>query len=274
MSKVPPEIDRLLWATAESGDPRAVEEFGERYPAYRTELVERVKMVRSFRAARPHAEAPVFRPSMELTRRRSPRGWVFAAGALAFASFAFASVATWRHFNNAAPQPAQTTNSWSNPAKDSSQPEVARPGDTMHVIPKTGSGPVVAKDPEAPVTPFERVVSASHEHIGLVQLLRELGAQAKVRIDIAPGFENQIVEARYLGLPLMQVLEDLGQNFGFTATVQDETSVLVIPAIDPSRPPVTVPDGSFSAPTGDENPAHKPAPALKSGNIDKGVANY
>lgn len=277
MNKIPAEIDNLMWAAAESGDPRAVDEFGQRYPAYRSELVKRVAMVRSLRTARPWVDAPPFRPSAHVQHRQPRRSWALvAAGGLAFATVAFASIATWQRTFPATHRTAMVEPiAVSKP--DLPHAKAVQPHEStgeMHVVPKDVPNDVPTNpEPIVAIAPFERPVTVSHERVSLVGLMRELALQARVKLIVAPGFQDQMVEARYAGVPFLQAMQDLGQNFGFTPMVQGDNEILAIPALDPSKPPVTVPQGSYSEPLdGTENTQKKPGP-VKSGNTDNYSGN-
>lgn len=250
MNRIPHEIDRLMWATAESSDPRAIEEFGERYPAYKSELVARIKLVRSLRAARPTTDTPVFRPSSESVQHGWNRGWALAAGAVALASIAFASVSVWNSNHRQRPVSIERIDT-ELPTKSRNTDPVRSSG-TMHVVPKTPQENSETPTQNPVVTPLERPVTIARSQAHLTQVLQEAASQARIKLEFAPGFEDQVVDARYDGLPFSQVMADLGQNFGFTAMPQGEDSVLIVPALDPSKPPVTVPYGSYSLPSDDK----------------------
>lgn len=251
MSHVPPEIDALLWQAAESRDPRVVEEFGERYPAFRGELVQRLQMVRELRSARPDKPAPNFRPGARPARRTL--SWpAFAAAGVALATIGWASVATVQRLN-AVPK--------------STEPQAVRPSDSEHAVQARPSQPAPFREPDPqgkgsdgqpapqPPKPFETLVTCVHESVSLRQAIQEVASVARIRLEFAPGFEEQTVTTNYVQLPAKQVLDNLGQTYGFTAYTQTEDSLLIVPAMDPEKPQVTVPEGSGSEPS--DGPKHE-----------------
>ncbi|MBS1722114.1 MAG: hypothetical protein JSS66_03795 [Armatimonadetes bacterium] len=252
MTKLPPEIDRLIWALAETNDSRAIEEFGERYPAYREALVERIKLVRRLRAAKPTREVPGWNYHPAPSQPRYSRGLGLVLAGAALASLAFATVTTLDRFvfhkqqptestKTGGPPPIQPYDGPSHPVKPST--EVIEPS----VAPKGGTGQV-GQAGETKADPFSKLVTVDHEHIKLSQLIKEIALQAGLKLEVAPGLTDDVVAAKYIGVPAIEALQDLGQNFGFSVHIEHDDGALLIPAIDPSKPPVTVPNGSFSEP--------------------------
>lgn len=263
MTPIPPEIDRILWATAESRDPRAYEEFAERYPTYRNELVERVALIRGLRAARPAREAPPLR--LTPAPRPSPRHRTlsFALAGVFVASLAFATVTTVQNWSSPPtkdPPPAIITGSGFKPDPDASHSAPKPNG--LNAMPKNLRTDEPSLQPPASNDPFERLVTIDSEKVRLSVLIKTIAAQARLRLTVAPGFEDQDVDARYLETSARLALEDLGQNFGFSLVVQQDNEALIIPTTDISKPPITVPDGNYSEPseghTGVKDPASLP----------------
>ncbi|MBS1714434.1 MAG: hypothetical protein JST30_08880 [Armatimonadetes bacterium] len=251
--RIPPEIDDALWSVAESSDPRAIEEFGNRYPAYKAALVERVRLVRRLRSSRPAGEVPPmrFRPIPARTSKRWP---VFAVGGLMFATLAWGTVAKLSapaHGPSVESTAAATGLPSNGPTKDGrSTPLSLAPGDK-----KVEQAPDLAdREPVQPPMaedPFERTVTLDHEKVRLTSLLKEIAGQAKLKLEVAPGLEDVEVEARYASMPAKDVLRDLGDNFGFTVMVQEGAHALVIPALDERsrQNGGSVPSGQGSGPT-------------------------
>ena len=270
MKTLPPDIERTIWTLAESNDHRAIDEFGIRYPDYKQDLVARIQMVRSLKGARPHREVPRL---MLPQRRPAPsfgRVFGFSLAGAVLATMAFAAVYTANSSTRKEPEPkAEVVQSVVSPSASSEQ--------------STPRGPLVAKDNEkpaenadgttahsgasTPADPFDRLVTVEVESTTVTRLIRDIAAQARLKIEFAPGFQEQTIAARYISLPARQVLDDLGQNFGFTLLVQSGNHALIVPAIDESKPPVTVPDGSFSEPKSEKpddiDPSKLPGPYKK-----------
>jgi len=251
--RIPAEIEEALWTVAESNDPRAIDEFGKRYPAYKEALIDRIQMVRRLRSSRPLGEAPAmkFRPAPAPTPRRWP---ALALGGLLFAGLAWGTVSNWPAPRKQPDSPVQS----SSVAGPTSEPTTDGRGSPLALAPgdhKVESGPShedVGK-PEtvaAPSDPFERPVTVDHGKVKLTALLREIGMQAKLKLEVAPGLEDVEIEAHYAATPAKDVLRDLGDNFGFTVMVQEGSHALVIPALDERSGPTggAVPSGQGSGP--------------------------
>lgn len=249
MSKVPPLVEDLIWQIAEDGDPQAVLEFERRYPEFVPELEKRMAMVRQIRLARPSSPDLRFAPRPAPVRGPWPRT-AWAAVGLLGASLAFATFMAVR------PKPAPvkpgpagiTANSGSSQEPTGT---VWGPRD-VPIEPGAGSGGQQAQQPpptQAPASPFDRPVTLDSSSIMLSQAIVSIATQARLRLDIAPLFEDRAIEAHYTGLTARQVLEDLGQNFGFSLVVQQGNEALIIPALDPNKPPTNLPNDSYSLPS-------------------------
>lgn len=240
----PKMVDELMWKVAESGDPAAQEEFERRYPDHAAELARRIAMVDSLRGARPKAVPPRF----VRTPQPAGPGWPKSAWAVSGALAAGLAVAATFVFRPPAPRVPEPPPAKATPVATGG-PVPASAGLGGEPVPKNGAAqnpPVQA--PPAPPSPFERLVQLDADRIRLSDAVRQIASQAQLVIEVAPGFEDQEIEAHYAGVTAKQALDDLGQNFGFTVIVQQGNQGLLVPALDPNRPPVSVPEGSFSMP--------------------------
>ncbi len=263
--KIPQDIDRLLWSVAEQHDPRAFDEFAERYPAYKDELVARTKLVRSLRGARPNRDVPVFNlPQAHRAQSRARMFQVFALGALVVVAAASVGVTVFRHQATSSRQtppvssPASQQHGSMLPHSNQLPPETVGPKRVGQSAPVTPHPVQPAQAPD----PFGRLVTVDEEGAALSQVLRDIAHQAGIHLEFAPGMSEETVNVRYMALPAKLAFEDLGQNFGISVVVQEGSRALVIPAIDSSRPVVTLPDGSYSEPaepaTGSSDQARTP----------------
>lgn len=267
MKDIPQDIERTIWAIAESNDPRAIDEFGVRYPAYKSELVERIQLVRSLKASRPMKEPPRLNLPQKQPSRSFGRGFSLVLAGAAVFTVAVATVITIN-----AKQPAKQEKPYVSEERTNALMQDQRVAKQGGPIKQEGSEVVnpetnTTEASKAPLGPFERLVQLDHKEARLSNVIREIAQQARLSLDFAPGFEEQTIAARYVDVPAKEALDDLGQNFGFTVMIQEGNKAIVVPAIDPSRPPVTVPDGSFSEPkeSKSEDPNHQ---RLKNSNLD------
>ena len=66
----------------------------------------------------------------------------------------------------------------------------------------------------------------------LQTVLKLVAAQGKLGITIAPGLSNPDVAIQYEDKTVIEILQDLGRQYAFTAFDQGDGSVLIIPARD------------------------------------------
>ena len=100
MKKVAPEIDSQMWTVAEDGNERAIDEFGDRHPELRSELLHRMDMVKW--ASRGEKKRLVWNRKKSIPRfvlkessrepipARGPMMWAMGLALAALAAAAFA----------------------------------------------------------------------------------------------------------------------------------------------------------------------------------------
>lgn len=242
-AKLPPEIDRMLWSVAESNDPRAIEEMGDRYPAFRGELTARIHMVRSLKGSRPTHEVPRFSLPQPV-----PTPWyvrpvaLVSAGAL-LATLALATVVTVSSRRTTKLPPVQPINV-EKPVQAVKKPdEQGVPSDTLNT-PKIKPQDVAPVN--EPTLPWDTLVTFETDGMSLKEAIKQIAAQGGLTVDFAPGLSAERVAATYTAVTVTEALADLGQNFGFTALPEGERKILIVPATDPARPPVNLPESSHS----------------------------
>lgn len=250
MSKYPEEIDELMWTLAESDDDAAIEEFGERYPNFRSELAQRMQMVRGLRGSRPKAEpvkhkAKRFTPTAPENKVSVPSRWTMTAAAVfVLASLCFATYAVTNYYNQANRKPDVVVNNNLPPDSTPQDPvtENNLPDNQPEATPNKGYGNQESITSEPYVEPFDRPVTLVATRITLANALNLIASQIGVTLTSAPGMPDIEIAADYRNVTARHVLEDLGKNFGFTPMVQSPREALLIPSTDPSggdspRPP-------------------------------------
>lgn len=258
MNKVPPELDRLMWTLAEEGNPKALEEFGGRYPDHVAELGRRLSMVRGLRGGKKTLAAatvpaiPTF--SLRRTESRSPFQWTLI-GALVTGAVAAACYTVWLFG-----QPVEGAKNLQTVKSDA--PVIAPPAvsGTDPVIPPAAN-PVysdhlpsnnptqAAPLPSAPITtPRENVAktpsylkpkSVKWREVKLISAIRLLSAESQLQVEIAPGFQDQTIDVDIQDRNTIEILKELGKRYGFTVMEQGEGQVLVVPAVDGANQPPT-----------------------------------
>lgn len=235
MSRIPPEIDQLMWTLAEEGNPNAEAEFLRRYPLYREELLRRRGTVSGLRTGRPmvkpEAKKPIprFVPREKVAPQRPATRTLVGVGALALGALALGSYTLTSFLSPAphAPGNAVVTTVAPPSAVNQETPSVQA---TPHPnFPDTAPAP----EPEPrPIPSYERPHSLVVKSAPLSDVLTLLGAETGVKVLAAPGMPNPTVAVEFHDMTAMQMLNDLGQQYAFTAFDQGDGSVVLYPAVD------------------------------------------
>lgn len=232
-----------MWQIAESMDDQAIEQFNERYPKYRAELMSRMTMVRGIKGSRPiqvHTKTR-FLPSPQRLNSEPPRWVAFAAATFLLAAGVFATLGTLKFVEsrNAPPQVVDgtmggmTANNGNNPTQSTPPKD-----DTTAVIPPGEDDEI----PIVPASPMDKKVTIVAKNISLENALNDIALQAGIRLESAPGMPSIIIELDYRDISAIEVLKALGISYGFTPMIQTPTSALLIPARDPNSPtPLEIP---------------------------------
>ncbi|MDX2064367.1 MAG: hypothetical protein SFX74_01360 [Fimbriimonadaceae bacterium] len=242
MKRIPEEIDSLMWGIAESGDPSAVDQFAVRYPQYEAEMRKRIALVSGFKRAKPKTDpvrsVPKFSPRREIAEPRA--SWTPAAWAIGL-SLAALGVASFTAFSLFGPKPTRDrppvvadqgnqpeVKPWgSNPRPDVAPP--ISPVDGMRTEPNPRDVPPLRTGEPA----YLRPTSVHIAKAKLADALALIGAQSGLEVVVAPGFPDVEVTVDYDGLSAIQILQELGRDYGFTAFDQGNGSVIAVPATDP-----------------------------------------
>lgn len=235
MSTIPPSLDELMWLIAEQDDPSALDAFGKRYPEYRGELAERLKMVHSLKGSKlagtiDPSFIPEFKPRA-YTRPLFPRWPAFAAASVLLVAVAFGSYVAVKKFAAPVPTtgptaPIETVQPWV-----ANEPGVqTKPLVKPNPEPPIPSGAVAA--PEIP--PYERPLDLRMEGVTLLEVVSTIVRLSGLSVEVAPGLQNDLVTMDYHGMTGQQMLTDLGKNLGFTPLEEGPGRLLLVPATDPS----------------------------------------
>ncbi|HRF61029.1 MAG TPA: hypothetical protein PLH94_14085 [Fimbriimonadaceae bacterium] len=309
--KIPTHIDEKLWQLAEGGDADAALAFLASYPELKPEFEARSTMVAQLRGARPAPAnpltVPAFRTPAPAPTPFLPRWAMAATASVALLGLGFASYMVVKYSGAPEPKPIPITRNDSTGTPDgttSGPPESLKPrfvfqNPTPGTADRGGSNPPRVEfagppaptrtsklsppvsDPKPQDVPELRPITIRSNKIGLHRALRSIGAKAGLKILIAPGLEDEIVVLDYRG-PALQVLTDIGRNFGFTPITQGERTIILVPAadptaaagmpdspVDPMRPnaPKSTPAGGEQQPPAQPKP--KPGPKPRQGNPDR-----
>jgi len=230
MKRVAPELDGLMWTLAEEGNDRAIDEFGARHPELRSELLRRIAMVKGLRGEKKRTiEAPKAIPRFvpKETKTTGPNyvvgGLVLAAlCAFAFAVTIFLTPSPRVHSGDVPNRVAPVAENQPPPRQDPA--------------PQTPNEPVVNVNPPTPAQKEAdeklKPGTLKVEHAPLLTVLQMMADVCGVEIIPAPGMPNPDVVVDYRDLNAMQMLQDLGKQYGFTPMDQHDGSIIVIPAVE------------------------------------------
>jgi hypothetical protein len=229
--KIPEDIDQLMWSVAESGDPRAVDEFELRFPDFKYELGKRLMMVRQLRGAKAgpigDKAIPQFQPPRRETGLRAYPVRLVAA-VVVLAAMAAISFTVTRALLGAPDQPRF--------AVTPEDGELRSVQD--HVLPRQPE-PTPSFVPPNPreelPKEYLRKISVSVESAPLSQVLALVAERAGFQLEIAPGLDNPRIAMAYENADGIAILEDMGKQLGFTPFFQGGGKVLIVPAVDPKR---------------------------------------
>lgn len=232
--RIAPDVDQLMWVLAEQKDRKAVEEFEERFPELRLELAKRVALVNNLRGAGRalHPEAPRFRaPQSAPPRWNRPLAAVFLAAclsALALGTF-YATRALLPERAVPISNPAPTERPVGTPAPvpvPAPDPGLSAPGEALPTAPPP------AIDPPAYIPKYLQRHSIAIQEASLLTVLEAIATQTGMQVEVAPGFEDVKISCDYRDSTGLEMLQDLGAKFGFTALSQGGNKVLIVPAVD------------------------------------------
>jgi len=233
MKGVPSDLDQLMWSIAESGDVAAADDFERRFPEWRAELESRISMVRGLKHAKPTArpatpEIPKFVPKPKPAQAPQKVGWVVALSAtavLAFSTFMYVYLKPPEPVPIQQPEPAPktqpTTDDWTTDELPS-EPQAANPS--------ANSNAPQSQVPPPVTMPWEHRHDLAIEGAPLVDVLNLIGDVTKLKVEIAPNMPNPTVTVTYTQRTGMEMLNELGRQYGFTALDQGKGTVLIVPA--------------------------------------------
>lgn len=245
MKNLSPELNNLMWQIAEARDDAAIEEFVAKHPDLRAELISRVNMVQGLKGSKPHTPkvSTKFLPSPRSLNRETPRALALTVVIFLVAAGAFATMGILRFIENRNTTATVVTPEKLRPVSANNGPQIEQ------TVPrgKPEPGPMPDEKPVQPLRaeePFQRPVTIVAKNMTLDMVLNDIAIQAGLDLQSAPGMPEAMVEIDFRETPAIQVLEALGQTFGFTALIQTSSSALLIPARDQNDPRTPIGSGS------------------------------
>jgi len=237
--KISPEVDRLMWLVAEENNSKAIEDFGNRFPDLRVELVRRLEMVRSLRGAGNKVrtlEVPAFRPKLVPSAPRVSYRLAFAAAAVAFAAIGLGTYALVSNSGRLQAPRIQPI-----PTEMPTMPPAVTYNEHLPA-PQPTQTPLVPQN-QVPNDIPDYMQPQNFEFHGtkLAMALRMIATAGHFQIEIGPGLPDIEVSSNYGQVTPVEALKRLGEEFGFTAFAQEKGRVLIIPVKDADHDPGTAP---------------------------------
>lgn len=249
MTRMTPEIDRLIWAVAESNSDNAKQEFIQRYPEFEAELQKRLGLVRGLKANRPTpASAPVkpaFRPRARPVK--SPSWLQYTLGALSLGAVITLGYLGARAMTTpqairpvetdvqvrpgSEPRPAEQPQETS-PSVNSTTEIPNKPSVINETPPSTQLSP--APEPAS----WQKVQNIHVSDAPLQTVMKLVAMKGGIKLEIAPGTQNPQISYHSNQKNAIEILKDLGATYGFTPLLDGEDTVIAIPVVTHPANPV------------------------------------
>jgi hypothetical protein len=224
MNKPSSDIEALIWMVAESGDSKAVSDFEQRFPEYRGEMLRRLNMIQGLKGAKATRPPgiPRFKPRPKPRPQIRPVSIVIGVGLAGLAAASFL-----------------VTVNVLKPRQNESMANLQPIAHTSRFDPDELPAPTVptpAPDTAPKIeAPYEKPITVHIERAPLQTILTAVGQQGGLTVQLAPGLPDPEIQADYSGVSAAEILQDLGERFGFTAFNEGEATILIVPAIDKTR---------------------------------------
>lgn len=232
---IPPEVDDLMWTLAESGNDKAIEEFGDRYPKLRGDLTKRIETVRwlkkANKPAEPKPKSAPFTPKEHIAPDTSQwaRVAVWSLALLAIGAVAF--VATMLLTKDPIPEPVKSVapSRAKNAPQDTPRPTAPK----VDITPNASTSPV--PDPVADAATVKRV-NIKLTDAPLSSVFELIQVQAGIKVIADKNVPNPNVTIEFYSVSPMEVLTTLGRQHGFTAFDQHDGTIVVVPGQSAASP--------------------------------------
>lgn len=232
----PHEFNDILWQLAESQDQKQIEAFLKQHPELKPELKARISMISGIKGAKHTVKAKNerFMPSARPLSSDPPRWAAALAATVLMAGAVFATVGTLKYVEskNAPPRtlgPGEIRKDLT--SKNGNAPEPLKNEDPIpdtYIPESTDVPPLVATRAN------ENRVTIVARQISLATALNDIGIQAGIQLNSAPGMPDPTITLDFRDVPAIDVLKALGAKLGFTPMEETDSSILLIPARDPN----------------------------------------
>ncbi len=232
---IPREIDDLMWTIAEGTDQSAIEEFGDRYPNLREELLKRIRTIKALKSGSRGPKVSSV-PTFQNTQIR-PANWRLIWSSFAFAVLVISAFGVYKLNMHSTPPPEVTPVNLQpavlpdvnveNPTTSGPHPILVQPN------PSQGSNtPTLPNATNSPATPVTKLKSMKLESASLHAAILLIAEEDHLTVTIAKGTPNPTIKIDYQQMSPMDMLKDLGQQYAFTTVLDGDHAILIIPKKD------------------------------------------
>jgi hypothetical protein len=230
MKGIPPEIDALMWQLAENGNPVAQAEFEARHTRYGPELTRRIRMVGELRQAGKAVTArPTFtpRPARVVPPSRWAVGAAVGLAVVAVAAVTFVATTSGEKPSVSAPKPQVVHQEPTTPSQAQKPNPVTSP-------PKDLVTSNEDRQPEEPnpenASDYLKPRDIHLEDASLTAAITLVAEKSGLEVTLAPGFKDRRVSLDYRGQNAIEILREMGEQYGFTIFQESEGHLLAVPA--------------------------------------------
>ena len=232
---IPKEIDELMWTIADGTDQSAIEEFGDRYPALREELLKRIRTIKALKSGnRLPRSVPV--PTFQNTQVR-PANWRLVWSSFAVAVLGLIAFGAYRVSTRSIPIPDVAPVNVAPARLPEAHVAMNAPVDQrrLNVTPNNGNETTVPPANNQPIT-NQNIVgskrSISLNSIPLHVAILLVADQDHLSVTLAPGLPNPTVKVEFQNMAPMDMMKELGQQYAFSTVLDGAHSIIIIPKKD------------------------------------------
>ncbi len=231
---IPKEIDDLMWAIAEGTDQAAIEEFGDRYPNLREELLKRIRTIKALKSG-SRLPRSITTPTFQNTQVR-PANWRLIWATFSLAILSIVAFGVYRANTSSLPKPVVPPVDLSH----SQLPATNIPDATQNIpqplrVPQNNQNPQGNNQPlviTKPPNPSNGLKTMKLESATLQAAILLIAEEDHMTVTIAKGTPNPTIKIDYVNMTPMDMLKDLGQQYAFTPVLDGEHAILIIPKKD------------------------------------------